>query len=383
MRSIEEEIQENTLLKKTKRNRIKINDLTEFKEALKREGYKINGFNEERFKNEFASVFAVNKIIIEKLYENLNDPEITYKVYDIKDLIDYIKKTMLFENEHNKLCRKISKMKKINIHRIEYERNPSVQDDVEHIVKVIEELKENICGIINEEDKEKLENLEKEISKKYLYAKDIELLKKMIVIKNQNVEEIYNVKSKIKTISIDVPKNINHGYISAKNGSVEYHDYLNNNIPRIQRLINNVHKYVKVDEEEKSIFKINQSEALQDSINIAVATYDNKEFRAISGSNDIDGYCKVIPVEKAIFRSSKVNKLGNLGIGYNRVNDSEKKILEDIHRKIESKVLKNEGKLILYTKFEPCPSCYYVINQFCEKHPNIKVQVKYSEKYGE
>jgi hypothetical protein len=75
--------------------------------------------------------------------------------------------------------------------------------------------------------------------------------------------------------------------------------------------------------------------------------------------------------------------LGKLGIGYDRVNDSEKKIFEEIHKQIEAKVLKNEGNLILYSKWEPCPSCYFVISQFCIKHPNIKVQVKYSEKYGE
>ena len=205
----------------------------------------------------------------------------------------------------------------------------------------------------------------------------------MLIFKNRNVKEEYNVKSKTKTLYIEIPRKINYEYISAKKGSVEYHDYLSSNIPRMQRLIKNVHKYIKVDEKEKSIFKINQSNALQDSINIALATYANKEFRAISGSNEIDDYCKIVTSEKAVFKSNKVNKLVNLGIGYNRVNDSEKKILEEIHRQIEEKILKNEGELILYTKFEPCPSCYYVINQFCEKHPNIKVQVKYSKKYGE
>ncbi|HEY5525692.1 MAG TPA: deaminase domain-containing protein, partial [Clostridium sp.] len=142
-------------------------------------------------------------------------------------------------------------------------------------------------------------------------------------------------------------------------------------------------KYMKVDEKEKTTFKIDQSKALQDSINIAVAIYDNKEFKAISGSNNITNYCTAPSLEEAIFKSSKVNKLGKLGVGYDRVNDSEKKIFEEIHKQIEAKVLKNEGNLILYSKWEPCPSCYFVISQFCKKHPNIKVQVKYGEKYGE
>ena len=129
--------------------------------------------------------------------------------------------------------------------------------------------------------------------------------------------------------------------------------------------------------------KRNHLKALQDSINIAVAMYDNKEFKAISGSNDIEDYCKAPPFKEAIFKSSKVNKLGKLGIGYNRVNDSEKKILEEIHKQIEEKELNDYGKLTLYSKWEPCPSCYFVISQFCEKHPKISVEVKYNKKYGE
>ncbi|HEY5524638.1 MAG TPA: deaminase domain-containing protein [Clostridium sp.] len=37
----------------------------------------------------------------------------------------------------------------------------------------------------------------------------------------------------------------------------------------------------------------------------------------------------------------------------------------------------NEGteKLLFFSTL--CPSCYFVISQFCKKHPNIKVQVKY------
>lgn len=377
-----DDIKKDLLLKKTKRDRIKINDLIDFKDALKREGYKINDFNENKFKEEFANAFAVDKALVETLYEDLNNPNITYKVYDINDLIDYMKKIMLFEDEYNKLYEKIKNIERINIHRVEYDRKLSVQDDVTHILKVIENTKKNISKPISKDDKEKLEKLEEEISREYLYAKDIELLKKML-IKSQNVKETYDIESKIKMISIDVPKDIKCDYIFAKKGSVEYHEYLSSNIPRLQRLIKNIHKYIKTHEEEKAIFKINQSEALQDSINVAIAIYNNKEFRAISGSNDIKGYCNVTPAKKAVFKSIKVNKLGNLGIGYNRVNDSEKKILEEIHRKIELKVLENQGELTLYTKFEPCPSCYYVINQFCEKYPKIKVQVKYNKKYGE
>ena len=92
-------------------------------------------------------------------------------------------------------------------------------------------------------------------------------------------------------------------------------------------------------------------------------------------------YCTVVPMDKSAFISRKVNKLGELGVGYNRVNDSEKKILEEINKQIENGKLKDEANLILYSKFEPCPSCYYVISQFMNKYPKIKIHVKYKEKY--
>ena len=376
-------IQKNIISKKRKKERIKINNLNDFKDALKKEGYKINEYDEEKFKEEIAKIFEVDKAIIESLYTCINEVEITYRANDIKDLIDYIKKIILFENEHNKLCKKISTIKTLSIDRIEYEREPSFQDNIENMINAIEKIANEISGIMSEEDKIKLEVLEKELDKEYLYAKDIELLKKMVLIRKEGVKETYNAKTKTKIISIEIPEKINYEYIIAKKGTVEYHEYLSNNIPRMQRLIKNMHKYMKVDEKEKTTFKIDQSKALQDTINIVVAIYDEKEFRAISGSNEITNYCSALPIDAAVFKSSKVNKLGKLGIGYNRINDSEKKIFEEIHKQIEEKALKNEGNLILYSKWEPCPSCYSVINQFRKKHPHIKVQVKYIKKYGE
>lgn len=368
--------------KKIKKQRIDISNINEFKHALKKEGYKINEFDEDRFKVEVAKIFEVDNSLIENLYTCISEDEITYRVDDIKDLIDYINKMILFGNQHNKLYKKISIIKKINIDRIEYEREPSIQDNVGNMMNIIKRTSNKISGLISEKEKIKLEKLEKELDKEYLYAKDIELLKKMILIKKENVKEKYNAKTKIKTISIEMPEKINCDYIKAKKGTVEYHEYLTNNIPRMERLIKNINKYMKVDEKENTTFKINQSKTLQDSINIAVATYNGKEFKAISGSNEITNYCSAPSLEKAIFKSSKVNKLGEIGIGYDRVNDSEKKILEEIHKQIEEKKLENEGNLTLYSKWEPCPSCYSVINQFMKKHPYIDVQVKYSEKYS-
>jgi hypothetical protein len=373
----------NMVLSNKKKERIKINNLNEFKDALKKEGYKINEFDEEKFKEKITKTFEVDNSVTERLYKCIKDTDITYRVNDTRDFVDYIEKMILFENEHNKLCKKISKVKKLNIDRIEYEREPSFQDNVEDILKAIEEIKTDISRIISEEEKAKLEKLENELDEDYLYAKDIELLKKMVLINKEGLKEKYNSKTKIKTISIIIPKQIDYQYVTAKKGTVEYHQQLTNNIPRMQRLIKNMNKYMVVDEKEKTTFKIDQSKVLHDSINMAVAIYDNKEFKAISGSNNIRNYCMAPPQDSANFKSSKVNKLGKLGIGYDRVNDSEKKIFEEIHKQIEAKILKSEGNLILYSKWEPCPSCYFVISQFCKKYPNIKVQIKYSKKYGE
>lgn len=366
-----------------KRERIKINSIDDFKDALKKEGYDINEFDEEKFKEKITKTFQIDNSVTERLHMDIKDTDITYKVNDVKNFVDYIEKIILFEKEHNKLCKQISEIKKLNISRVEYEREPGLQDNVEGIIKIIEEIKSRVSIAITEEEKAKLEKLEKELDKDYIYAKDIELLKKMVLTKNKYVKEAYNTKTKIKTISIEIPEEINHHYIKPKKGSVEYHQHLNSTIPRIQRLTKNISKYIKTCKIEKETFSIDQSEALQDTINIAVATYDNKEFKAISGKNNIAGYCTAPPKKLAVFKSCKVNKLGKLGIGYDRVNDSEKKIFEEIHKQIETKVLKDEGNLILYSKWEPCPSCYYVISQFCKIHPNIKVQVKYSKNYGE
>ncbi|MBE6072334.1 MAG: hypothetical protein E7208_10280 [Clostridium butyricum] len=376
-------LQKNKVLKSMKKDRIKINNLYEFRDALKKEGYDINEADEEGFREQIAEIFKLDRSVEYRLNSCINNNEITYKVNDVQDFIDYVEKLVLFEEEHNKLCEKISHVKKLYIDRIEYEREVGHKENIEHIIKNIEKTKSNVCRVISEKEEEKLRYLEKEIDKHYIYAKDIELLKKMILINKPDIKEKYNAETRTKTIFIELPEKINYNYIKPKEGTVEYHDHLNNNIPRIQRLRKNISKYMKVDEKEKNVFKIDQSKTLQDSINIALAIYDNKEFKAISGSNDIEDYCTAPPLKEAKFKSNKVNKLGKLGTGYNRVNDSEKKIFEEIHKQIESKELKNEGKLILYSKWEPCPSCYFVISQFCKEHPKINVEVKYSKTYGE
>ena len=367
---------------KNKKNiRIKITSIDDLKERLREEGYDFKLYNEEKFKEDFLKIFNTDNKIYDKLYKSLVEEEITYKVENIRDLVDYIEKIIIFEDEHNKLCEKIKNIKRLHIERVEYERILSTQDDVEHILKIIEEVKKEISSEINNEGKLKLQALEEEIDNNYVYAKDIELLKKMIILNNENVKEEYNVNTQTKKVFIDMPNDIDYKYVKALKGSVEYYQHIKGYIPRMKRLIKNLDKYII--EEEKGTFKINQSIAIQDSVNMAVALFNDMEFRAVSGKNDIENSCTLIPLGQDYFKSCKVNKLGKLGIGYNRVNDSEKKIIEEIHKLITKGKLKAEGDFTLYSKWEPCPSCYYVISQFIEKYPKINLKVMYYKEYGE
>ena len=196
--------------------------------------------------------------------------------------------------------------------------------------------------------------------------KFIELLKKMILFNNKNIYEEYDEFNQTKSVFIEMPKKISFDYVMAQKGSVEYHQHINSYIPRMRRLIKNMDRYL-IKEEENGIFKINQSSTIQDSVNIAIAIFNGREFRAVSGINDIKNSCLLIPPGEEKFESCKVNKVGKLGIGYNRVNDSEKKIIEEINNLIDLGKIPSEGELVLYSKWEPCPSCYYVISQFIKK----------------
>lgn len=377
------DIQQRITAARRKKERIKISNLADFKNALIKEEYLTNEFAEENLKKEVQKIFGLSNSVIDNLYKRLQQEDIKYRANNVTEFIDYMEKIMVFEDEQNRLCEKISSIKILEIDRVEYDRIMSVQDNVEEILKDIAGLSDSIAVRMNEEEKINLENLEKEIDEGYVYAKDIELLKKMVVTKEAELEEKYTEDTKTRTIKIKIPQEINSEYIKAKKGSVEYYEHLTNNIPRMQRLINNLNRYIEIDEEEKDKVRINQSETLQDSINIAVAVFDGLKFKAISGSDEIENYCMAPARDKAVFKSSKVNKLGKLGIGYDRINDSEKKIFEAIHQKIQAKEVKDYGKLTLYSKWEPCQSCYFVISQFIKRYPEIDVQIKYLKRYGE
>lgn len=375
-------IDKNILPRKRKRDRLKFTNLNDLKKALEKEGYNISN-DDEGLKDKLSMIFNEKKEVIETLYICLKKSDITYKADNIEQLIDYIKSIMLFEDLHNRLCKEIIKMESLIIDRVEYERIVTTQDDVENLICIIQRLANDISKVMDIEDRFRLDKLENEINDKHVYAKDIELLRKMILFNNEFVEQTYDNDSKTKTITIKIPRDISCGYIKAKKGTVEYYEHIKKNIPRMYRLIKNMYKYINIYEKETGTFRVNQSKALQDSINIAVAVYNGKDFRAISGSDEIEGFYESPLPENAAFKSSKVNNKGKLGIGYNRINDSEKKILEEIHRQIKEKLISDKGTITLYSKWEPCPSCYLVIDQFLKKHPNINIEVRYIKKYGE
>ena len=223
-------IERNNKIKSIKKDRIKISSIKDFNKMLQKEDYNVGLLSEIEFKKEIINEFNINNKIYEEIYKILDKGNITYKVRGVKEFIDYIECEIIFEDEHNRLCRKISEVKTLIIDRVEYERILTTQDDVEDILKIIEETKKSVSGKINEEGKVKLESLEDEINRDYIYAKDIELLKRMILFNNKNVKEEYDEKSQTKTLFIDIPKNIGFDYIKAEKGSVEYYQHINKSL---------------------------------------------------------------------------------------------------------------------------------------------------------
>ncbi len=62
--------------------------------------------------------------------------------------------------------------------------------------------------------------------------------------------------------------------------------------------------------------------------------------------------------------------------------DAEYKVLSEIAHILETDYdLQVQGKLYLYTEFQPCESCSGVLRQFKEKFPNIEVEVFYDYPY--
>ncbi|WP_294407318.1 deaminase domain-containing protein [uncultured Clostridium sp.] len=371
-----------------KKIRIDISSIEDLVKALNNEGYNVQVLDDtdkDDFKKKISVILNIKEKTAEQIYSCISAGERNYRTDNIEDFVDYMEKIIEHDEMQNKLWNKISAIDRLKIQRIEYERKPCIADDVEHMLKHIENVRNNMFGRLAEDELKGIVEVEEKLDSEYVYTKDIELLKKMIIHDENCVENTYEEQLSRKTIYIDMPHKFNSDYIKPEKGTVEYHEHITRNIPRIKRLVRNVHKYMEcVDEDDdRKVFVINQSMTLQDSINVAVAYYDGREFKAISGSNDVEDYCTSPDENKAAFTSSKVNRLGKLGVGYKREFDSEKKIVEEIHRLIEEKEIEDKGTLIMYSRWEPCPSCCYAISQFCAQHPDIDFQLKFGRKYGE
>ena len=124
-------------VKNNKNKRVKICDIRDLNKALNKEGYNIKISDYEDFKEFFVKNFNITDKLFNEIYKVINEKIITYKVNDVNDFIMYINNSMIFEEEHKILCEKISNIKVLNINRVEYDRTPSAQDDVEHILKII------------------------------------------------------------------------------------------------------------------------------------------------------------------------------------------------------------------------------------------------------
>ncbi|MEG2339012.1 MAG: hypothetical protein RSB66_08035, partial [Clostridium sp.] len=294
-----------------KKKKISIRDLNDFSSRLSTEGYELGFNNSEEFIDRVAREFNYDRATLEFLYRELSSGRTKYKVDNIEDLLDYVGKILIYQDKVNSLWNSISYIGTLRIHRVEYDRIPCYQEDVTEILRITDALADEISYEIKEEDMDRLSLIEGEIDLDYVYTKDIELLKKIIDSGNNIIDESYNDVDRIKTIVVKMPKEYSFNYIKHEAGTVLYHRFLDDNLPRIERLIRNLDKYIVSIGD--GLYEINQSSALQDTINIAAATYNGCEFKSISGSNEIDSYCKSPRVDRAAFISRKVNKLGKLG----------------------------------------------------------------------
>ncbi|WP_297638269.1 deaminase domain-containing protein [uncultured Clostridium sp.] len=354
--------------------RIDIGNIEDLKKVLFILGY---NFNEECFLDELKEEFNLSNECIEKI-ESLDKEGVVYRAKSIEDFILYMELLVSFDSKIKELEKELDRVNELYIFRVEYDRERGLRERKESIDKdlcleKIQWIKRNI-GILEHDDYiEKIEEIYDEIEEGNLFSKDIELLKKLIL--NDSLIEDYDEEEMIKTFYIKLD-GVNKNYIKVKKGGLEYYEHLKKDILRVKRLIKNLSKYLEIRDEK---YYLNQSNTVQDAVNIASASFNGVDYKAISGGINLKKYC-MAPKEES-FKSFKVNKLGEIGIGYNRFNDSEKKIFEKIDDQIEKGLVKSSGEVILYTKLEPCPSCYYVMAQFKEKYPNIDIKINYGKKY--
>ena len=98
--------------KNKKKQRLKITNLNDLKQALLQEGYTEIDFEENTFKDSISKNFKVENSVIDMMYETLNKNEVTYRADNVKNFIEYMENIYLFQNEHNKLIEKIKDISK-------------------------------------------------------------------------------------------------------------------------------------------------------------------------------------------------------------------------------------------------------------------------------
>ena len=113
-----------------------------------------------------------------------------------------------------------------------------------------------------------------------------------------------------------------------------------------------------------------------------------KEYFAHSRIQNLDGFSAgaakrirgislLPPKETARFKTLFVDYQGNVGgpRAIPRHFDTEYKILEDIAARLSNPSA--EGRIVIYTDLEPCPSCRGVMDQFLAAYTNVQMEVLY------
>ena len=126
---------------------------------------------------------------------------------------------------------------------------------------------------------------------------------------------------------------------------------------------------------------------------VSIEGIEKTEFYAHSAVDDLTGFknrynvseaviermsdISIVP-DKKIFDTLEVNRKNIVGGegAWDRIVDSEAKILHEIAEKLGEN-FKASGKIKLFTDYDCCPSCKYVIEQFKERYPQIEVEVEY------
>ncbi len=90
------------------------------------------------------------------------------------------------------------------------------------------------------------------------------------------------------------------------------------------------------------------------------------------------GQYTLIPAEPK-FSHFRTTRKREVNMGTLRENDTEYKLLERVTQDILSQ--DERGLIRMYTYYEPCLSCDYVMIQFINMYPNIKIDVYYEEDY--